>query len=36
MNLELSAEQTQLRDTVRHWCAERAGIAEHVRPLLDE
>ena len=36
MNLELSAEQTQLRDTVRHWCAERAGIAEHVRPLLDD
>ena len=36
MNLELSAEQTQLRDTVRRWCAERAGIAGHVRPLLDD
>ena len=36
MNLELTDEQTQLRDTVRHWCADRAGIADHVRPLLDD
>ena len=36
MNLELSAEQVELRDTVRRFLAERAAVASHVRPLLDD
>ncbi|WP_428341311.1 acyl-CoA dehydrogenase family protein [Mycobacterium sp.] len=36
MNLELTDEQIALRDTVRGYLAERAPIAEHVRPLLDD
>lgn len=36
MNLELTDEQTALRDTVRRFLAERASIATHVRPLLDD
>jgi alkylation response protein AidB-like acyl-CoA dehydrogenase len=36
MNLELSDEQIALRDTVRRYLAERAPLAEHVRPLLDD
>jgi alkylation response protein AidB-like acyl-CoA dehydrogenase len=36
MNLELSDEQVALRDTVRSFLAERASIAEHVRPMLDD
>jgi alkylation response protein AidB-like acyl-CoA dehydrogenase len=36
MNLELTDEQTALRDTVRRFLAERAPIAEHVRALLDD
>jgi alkylation response protein AidB-like acyl-CoA dehydrogenase len=36
MNLELSDEQIALRDTVRSFLAERASIADHVRPLLDD
>jgi alkylation response protein AidB-like acyl-CoA dehydrogenase len=36
MNLELSDEQTALRDTVRSFLAERASIAGHVRPMLDD
>jgi alkylation response protein AidB-like acyl-CoA dehydrogenase len=34
MNLELTDEQLALRDTVRHFLAEKASIAAHVRPLL--
>jgi acyl-CoA dehydrogenase len=34
MNLELTDEQTALRATVRRFLAERAPLAEHVRPLL--
>jgi alkylation response protein AidB-like acyl-CoA dehydrogenase len=36
MNLELSDEQTALRDTVRSFLAEKASIAGHVRPMLDD
>jgi alkylation response protein AidB-like acyl-CoA dehydrogenase len=36
MNLELTDEQVALRDTVRRFLAEKAGIATHVRPLLDD
>jgi alkylation response protein AidB-like acyl-CoA dehydrogenase len=36
MNLELTDEQIALRDTVRSYLAERASLAEHVRPLLDD
>jgi len=36
MNLELSDEQIALRDTVRSFLAEKASIAGHVRPLLDD
>ncbi|OBH03554.1 acyl-CoA dehydrogenase family protein [Mycobacterium sp. E1747] len=36
MNLELSDEQVALRDTTRRYLAEKASIAEHVRPLLDD
>ena len=36
MNLELTNEQIALRDTVRSFLAEKASIAVHVRPLLDD
>jgi alkylation response protein AidB-like acyl-CoA dehydrogenase len=36
MNLELTDEQVALRDTVRSFLAEKASIADHVRPLLDD
>ena len=36
MNLELTDEQIALRDTVRSFLAEKASIAGHVRPLLDD
>ena len=36
MNLELSDEQVALRDTVRSFLAEKASIAGHVRPMLDD
>jgi alkylation response protein AidB-like acyl-CoA dehydrogenase len=36
MNLELTDEQIALRDTVRNFVAEKASIAEHVRPMLDD
>jgi alkylation response protein AidB-like acyl-CoA dehydrogenase len=36
MNLELTEEQVALRDTVRSFLAEKASIAGHVRPLLDD
>lgn len=36
MKLELTDEQSALRDTVRQFLAERAGTADHVRPLLDD
>ena len=36
MNLELSDEQIALRDTVRSFLAEKASIADHVRPMLDD
>ncbi len=36
MNLELTEEQTALRDTVRHFLAEKASVAAYVRPLLDD
>lgn len=36
MNLELSEEQVALRDTVRRFLGERASIATHVRPMLDD
>jgi alkylation response protein AidB-like acyl-CoA dehydrogenase len=36
MNLELTDEQIALRDTVRDYLAERASIAGHVRPMLDD
>ena len=35
MNLELTEEQVALRDTVRHFLAEKASVASHVRPMLD-
>jgi alkylation response protein AidB-like acyl-CoA dehydrogenase len=36
VNLELTDEQVALRDTVRSFLAEKASVAAHVRPLLDE
>ena len=36
MNLELTDEQVALRDTVRNFLADRASIAGHVRPMLDD
>jgi alkylation response protein AidB-like acyl-CoA dehydrogenase len=36
MNLELTEEQIALRDTVRRFLAEKASVAGHVRPMLDE
>ncbi|MDT5171880.1 MAG: hypothetical protein QOD02_5245 [Mycobacterium sp.] len=36
MNLELTDEQVALRDTVRSFLSEKASIAGHVRPLLDD
>lgn len=36
MNLELTGEQTALRDTLRRFLVERAPISAHVRPLLDD
>ncbi|MBV8965710.1 MAG: acyl-CoA dehydrogenase family protein [Mycobacteriaceae bacterium] len=36
MNLELTDEQVALRDTVRRFLAEKASVATHVRPMLDE
>ena len=36
MNLELTEEQIALRDTVRRFLAEKASVASHVRPLLDD
>ena len=36
MNLELTEEQVALRDTTRRFLAEKAPIAGHVRPLLDD
>ncbi len=36
MNLELTEEQIALRETVRQFLAEKASIASHVRPLLDD
>ena len=36
MNLELNDEQVALRDTVRSFLTEKASIAGHVRPLLDD
>jgi len=36
MNLEQNEEQRALRDTVRRFLAERASVADHVRPMLDD
>jgi alkylation response protein AidB-like acyl-CoA dehydrogenase len=36
MNLELTDEQVALRDTVRRFLNEKAGVAAHVRPMLDD
>jgi alkylation response protein AidB-like acyl-CoA dehydrogenase len=36
MNLEPNDEQRALRDTVRRYLAEKATVAEHVRPMLDD
>ncbi|CQD13515.1 acyl-CoA dehydrogenase domain-containing protein [Mycobacterium europaeum] len=36
MNLELTDEQTALRDTTRRFLAEKAPVSGHVRPLLDD
>ncbi|MDO3636690.1 acyl-CoA dehydrogenase family protein [Mycolicibacterium arseniciresistens] len=36
MNLELSDEQLALRDTVRRYLSDRAGISTHVRRMLDD
>jgi alkylation response protein AidB-like acyl-CoA dehydrogenase len=36
MNLELTEEQIALRDTVRHFLSEKASVAAHVRPMLDD
>ncbi|BCO37204.1 acyl-CoA dehydrogenase [Mycobacterium heckeshornense] len=36
MNLEFNDEQLALRDTVRRFLVEKATIAGHVRPLLDD
>jgi alkylation response protein AidB-like acyl-CoA dehydrogenase len=35
VNLELTDEQRALRDTVRRFLAEKASIAGHVRPMLE-
>jgi alkylation response protein AidB-like acyl-CoA dehydrogenase len=36
MKLELIEEQVALRDTVRQFLAEKASVAAHVRPMLDD
>ncbi|MCF6388201.1 acyl-CoA/acyl-ACP dehydrogenase [Mycobacterium sp. MBM] len=36
MNLELNPEQVALRDTVREFLGEKASIAGHTRPMLDD
>lgn len=36
MNLELTDEQRALRDTVRRFLAEKASMADHVRPMLTD
>lgn len=36
MNLELTDEQLALRETVRHFLAEKTSIAAHVRPMLED
>ena len=36
MNLELTEEQSALRDSVRRFLAEKASVAAHVRPMLDD
>jgi alkylation response protein AidB-like acyl-CoA dehydrogenase len=36
MNLELTDEQVALRDTVRRFLTEKASVATHVRPLLED
>jgi alkylation response protein AidB-like acyl-CoA dehydrogenase len=36
MNLELTEEQIALHDTVRHFLTEKASVAAHVRPMLDD
>ncbi|MGP4053626.1 acyl-CoA dehydrogenase family protein [Mycobacterium sp. 4D054] len=36
MNLELTDEQLALRDTVRKYLSEKASVAGHVRPMLDD
>ncbi len=36
MNLELTEEQVALRDTIRRFLAEKASVAAHVRPMLDD
>lgn len=36
MNLELTDEQVALRDTVRRYLSSKAGVSDHVRPLLDD
>jgi alkylation response protein AidB-like acyl-CoA dehydrogenase len=36
VNLELTDEQSALRDTVRRFLAEKAAIGDHVRPMLDD
>src|SRR6478609_3117462 len=36
MNLEYSTEQRALADTVGAFLAEKAGVTEHVRALLDD
>jgi alkylation response protein AidB-like acyl-CoA dehydrogenase len=36
MNLEYTDEQVALRDTVRRFLSEKAGLATHVRPMLDD
>jgi alkylation response protein AidB-like acyl-CoA dehydrogenase len=36
MNLELTDEQAALRDTVRHYLAEKASVTTHVRLMLDD
>lgn len=36
MNLELTDEHVALRETVGRYLAEKAGVAEHVRTMLDD
>ncbi|MGX9791684.1 acyl-CoA dehydrogenase family protein [Mycobacterium sp. MMS18-G62] len=36
MNLDLTTEQMALRDTVRRYLSEKASVASHVRPMLDD